>query len=89
MTGRLSDLNAHLFAALDRLHKPDLAGEKLADEVARAEAIVQVADAITANHRTALAAAKLFADNGDKVLPYLPRVGRIDTATQIEGTAEK
>lgn len=88
MTGRLSDLNTHLFDALDRLAKPDLNGTALADEVDRAEAIVKVADQITANHRTALAAAGLFAQHGDKVMDFLPRVGQINTpATQIEGRA--
>lgn len=88
MTGRLSDLNAHLFDALDRLSKPGLTGKALADEVTRAEAMVQVADAITANHRTALAAAGLFATHGSKVMPYLPRVGQIDTTNQIEGSTK-
>lgn len=89
MTGRLSDLNAHLFDALDRLAKPDLAGQPLKDEVTRAEAMVKLADAITDNHRTALAAAGLFAAHGAKVMPYLPRIGQIDTATQIEGDVRK
>lgn len=99
MTGRLSDLNTHLFAAIDRLAAPQLAGTALEDEVTRAEAIVKVADQITANHRTALAAAGLFAQHGAKVLDYLPSVGPINARaptqiqgtnpTQIEGRAEK
>lgn len=90
MTGRLSDLNTYLFDALKRLDKPELSGTALSDEVDRAEAIVKVADQITANHRTALAAAGLFAQHGDKVMDFLPRVGPIDKpANQIEGRAEK
>lgn len=50
MTGRLSDLNAHLFDAIERLAKPELSGKALADEVTRAEAIVAVADQITAQN---------------------------------------
>ena len=60
-SGSISSLNGHLFAALDRLSKDDMVGKKLADEVARAEAIVKIADQITESNRTAIGAEKLFA----------------------------
>ena len=72
---RLSDLNTHLFASLDRLADKTLLPEQLTAEVARANAIVNTADAITDNARTILAAAKLYADHGDKMLPHLPQIG--------------
>lgn len=87
--GSISNLNGHLFAALERLAAPGLTGKSLADEVARAEAIVQIADQITESNRTAIGAAKLFAEHGSKVMDYLPKVGRIDSPAQIEAKAEK
>lgn len=86
---KLGDLNDHLFAALERLGDESLTAEQIATEAARAEAIVAVADQITENARTRLAAAKLFAEHGDKILPHLPSVGGGGTSAQIEGRAEK
>lgn len=45
----LSELNRHLFAALDRLDVESLTPEQIEAEVARAGAIVDVADRITEN----------------------------------------
>lgn len=35
-----------------------------------------VADQITANAKTQLVAAKLFAEHGQAVLPHLPQIGK-------------
>lgn len=75
MTG-LSALNDHLFAQLDRLGAQNLAGDDLEAECKRAEAVVAVADQITANAKTQLVAAKLFAEHGQAVLPHLPQIGK-------------
>lgn len=75
---RLSELNGHLFAQLERLSAKDLAGDALAEEVKRAAAVVSVAASITANADTQLKAARLFAEHGAAVLPMLPRVGPPD-----------
>ena len=72
----LADLNAHLFAALDRLDVENLTPEQIEAEVARAGAIVDVADRITENAKVQLQAAKLFAEHGDKILPTLPMIGK-------------
>ncbi len=74
MTNRLSDLNSHLFNQLERL-SGDLSAEDIEREVARTEAIVQVADQITDNAKVMLGAAKLFAEHGQHVLPMLPQIG--------------
>jgi hypothetical protein len=46
---KLSDLNDHLFCQLERLGNEELAGEKLAEEVRRAEAIVGIAGQVINN----------------------------------------
>ncbi len=46
---KLSDLNNHLFAQLERLGEEDLSGEQLADEINRAKAVTSVASQIIAN----------------------------------------
>ncbi len=77
---RLSDLNDHLFALLERLSDEGLSAEDLETEVKRAQAIVGVADRITATAATQLTAAKLFAEHGAAVLPMLPQIGKAKAA---------
>lgn len=73
---RMSDLNDHLFAALERLGDEDLTAEEIAAEAKRAEAIVAVADQITENAKMQLTAAKLYAEHRELVLPHLPMIGK-------------
>ena len=75
MKNRLTDLNDHLFAQLERLSDEDLSADQLAEEVKRANAVVAVSDQIVATAGLSLQAAKLFAQHGDQVLPMLPKVG--------------
>lgn len=72
---KLTDLNDHLFAQLERLSDEGMSSEALGDEVKRAEAIVSVAERITGNADLQLKAAKLFAEHGQNVLPMLPKIG--------------
>lgn len=76
MKNKLSDLNNHLFAQLERLAVEDLTAEQIDAEVKRAEAIVSIADQITGNAELQLKAAKLFADHGAHILPMLPKIGQ-------------
>lgn len=75
MKNKMSDLNNHLFAQLERLADETLTAEQIEQEVTRAEAIVSVADQVTKNAELQLKAAKLFADHGAQVLPMLPQLG--------------
>ena len=72
----LSDLNAHLFAQLDRLDVENLTPEQIEAEVKRREAIVDVADRITENAKVQLQAAKLYAEYREEILPMLPQIGK-------------
>lgn len=76
MKSKLSDLNDHLFAQLDRLRADSLTAEQIETEAKRAQAIVGVADAIADTARLQLQAAKLFAEHGQQVLPMLPQIGK-------------
>jgi len=76
MKNKLTDLNDHLFAQLERLREEDLTPEQIATEVKRAGAIVDLADQITENSKLRLMAARLYAEHGDKVLPMLPMIGK-------------
>lgn len=71
MKNRLSDLNNHLFSQLERLSDEDLSAEKIDEEVKRADAIVAVSEQIIRNADTALKAAILVANHGDKMKPML------------------
>lgn len=74
MKNKLSDLNNHLFAQLERLGEEDLTAEQIAAEVKRADAIAGVADQIIRNADLQLKAANLLATHGDRFKPMLPMI---------------
>ncbi len=78
----IAEVNRHLFAALDRLDVEMLTPEQIATEVARAGAIVDIADRITENAKVQLQAAKLFAEHGDKIVAHLPMIGNAQKAKE-------
>ncbi|HEO5725757.1 TPA: hypothetical protein ACGAW8_002119 [Streptococcus agalactiae] len=59
---KLSDLNNHLFATLERLGDEDLTNEQLQQEVERSKAITSVATKIIDNGRLVLDAQKTAAE---------------------------
>ena len=63
MKNKLSDLNNHLFAQLERLGDEGLEGEKLAQEVERSRAITSVAREIILNGKLVLEAQKAYDDD--------------------------
>jgi hypothetical protein len=72
MKNKLTDLNDHLFAQLERLSDESLTPEEIAKEVTRAEAIVGVADCIVANAGIQLKAVQLAVEHGNFVkVPFM------------------
>jgi len=77
---KLADLTNHLFLQLERLADDDMSTDQLEMEAKRAEAIVKLSDQIIGTADLQLRAAKLYADNGDSILPMLPQIGQAKTA---------
>ncbi|PIE15905.1 MAG: hypothetical protein CSA68_04710 [Rhodobacterales bacterium] len=75
MKNKLSDLNNHLFAQLERLSDENLDADAIEREVKRADAIVELSDQVLGVANTGLKAAQLFAQHGEAVLPHLPQIG--------------
>ncbi|MDR1627071.1 MAG: hypothetical protein LBT33_11085 [Spirochaetia bacterium] len=74
MKNKLSDLNDHLFAEIERLGDEELIGEKLAEEIGRAQSIAGVAEKIVANAALVLKAHQIsieWESFGKKKLPPL------------------
>lgn len=72
MKNKLTDLNDHLFAQLERLSDENLSQEDIAREVARAQAVVSVADCIVANAGVQLKTMELVAEHGGRIAaPFL------------------
>lgn len=69
MKNRLSDLNDHLFAQLERLSNEELSPEQLKTEIDRGQAIAGVADQIVRNAALQLQAVKLSVDFPRATLP--------------------
>lgn len=58
MKNKLSDLNNHLFAQLERLSDEDLKGDELKQEIARSKAVKSIAQEIISAGELALEAQK-------------------------------
>lgn len=74
MKNKLSDLNNHLFAQIERLGDEDLSDERIEKEAKRAEAVVAVADQIIRNADLQLKAANLLASHGYHFAPHLASI---------------
>ena len=81
MKNKLTDLNNHLFAQLERLGEETLTPEQIETEVKRTQAIVSVSDQIIHNADLSFKAAKLIAEHGNSISRFLPM------AENVIGTA--
>jgi hypothetical protein len=71
MKNKLTDLNNHLFAQLERLSDEDLTAEQIEQEVKRAKAVVGVSGQIVRNADLQLKAVTLLANHGARVGQHL------------------
>jgi len=71
MKNKLTDLNDHLFAQLERLSDEDLTPDQIDREAKRGKAIVAVADQIVKNASLQVQVAKLVSEKG-AIRPLLP-----------------
>lgn len=74
MKNKLSDLNNHLFAQLERLSEEGLSLEQIEQEVKRTDAIVDVSEQIIRNADLTLKAATLIANHGERFHDKLPMI---------------
>lgn len=64
MKNKLTDLNNHLFAQLERLNDEDLKGDELKEEIERSKAVTGVSKEIVSNARLALDAEQWKREQG-------------------------
>lgn len=74
MKNKLTDLNDHLFAQLERLGEEGMTPEQIASEVERSGAIVSVAEQIVRNADIQLKAVVVIATHGERFRPQLPMI---------------
>lgn len=79
MGNSLTDLNNHLFKALERLNDESLTGDKLEQEIKRNEAITKVATSVINNADLQLRALKHldeYGHNDDCKVPEMLMIGK-------------
>lgn len=82
MKNKLSDLNDHLFAQLERLSEEGITAEQIEQEAKRGEALVAVSEQILKNADLTFKAATFVATHGDRFRPALS--GLIGKSVTVE-----
>ena len=95
MKNKLTDLNDHLFAQLERLSDEALTQEGLEKEIQRTDSIVSVSEQIINNAQLAINAAELVAKHGrgnwEDMLPMVegkPRPPGIERKPKAKGVPD-
>lgn len=65
MRNKLTDLNDHLFAQIERLGDEDLKGEELQEEIERSDSMARIATQIVQNNNTILKTIRMADDMMD------------------------
>lgn len=86
MKNKLTDLNDHLFAQLERLSEEGLTAEQIEQETKRGESMVALADSIIRNADLTFKAATFVAQHGDRFRPALS--GLIGKSVTVEAESE-
>src|ERR1700733_8450073 len=88
MKNKLTDLNNHLFAQLERLSDEDLSSDALAKEIQRSDAVAKIATQIIDTANVAIDAAKLVAEAGGNYTNMLPMVnGKAEVDEELPALA--
>jgi hypothetical protein len=74
MKNKLSDLNDHLFAQMERLNDEDIKGEELQEEIKRSSAVSNIAKQIISNANLVLQAEKAKANGQIDNVPESMRI---------------
>jgi hypothetical protein len=74
MKNKLTDLNDHLFAQLERLGDEDTVGEKLEEEILRSKAITDVSKQVVSNARLVLDAQQFKTEFGLTASSSMPKM---------------
>ncbi|MCK7542929.1 hypothetical protein MLC59_01930 [Marinobacter bryozoorum] len=75
MKNKLTDLNNHLFAQLERLNDEDLTGDELKEEIERSKAVTGVSKEIVSNARLAFDAEQWKREQGLAKGPAMLELG--------------
>lgn len=68
---KMADLNDHLFMQIERLGETDLGGDKLKEEIRRAQAVGSIANQIINNARVCIGGMKAFNEGLIKKPPLM------------------
>lgn len=74
MKNKLSDLNNHIFAQLERLGEEGLTPEQIDQESKRGQAIVALANQVVSMASLQVQAAKIMYEAGQDPANYLPQI---------------